>query len=71
MRHRPIELARDPDLRLALQAMQRAAHRARELAARTGTAIVIVRNGVMEHVYPAREDVLVVVPQTPSHNRDD
>jgi len=30
--------------------LQRAAHRARELAARTGTALVVTRQGVIEHI---------------------
>jgi len=52
MNKRPIETARDADLRLSLQALQRAAQRARELAAQTGTAVVFIRDGVIEHVHP-------------------
>jgi len=55
MNRKPIETARDSDLRLSPQAMQRAAQRARELAARTGTALVISRNGVIEHIRPQPE----------------
>jgi hypothetical protein len=51
----PIETAHDADLRLSLQAMRRAAQRARELAMQTGTAIVVSRNGVVEHIRPHRE----------------
>lgn len=52
MNTRPISLANDPDLRLSPQAMQRAALRARELAARTGTAIVVSHDGVIEEISP-------------------
>jgi hypothetical protein len=52
MNKQPIETARDADLRLSSQALQRAARRAREIAAQTGTALVVTRNGVIEHLYP-------------------
>jgi len=55
MNKQPIETARDADLRLSPQAMQRAARRARELAIQTGTAIVVSRNGVIEHIRPRPE----------------
>ena len=48
----PIAQAKDRDLRLSLAALQRAAQRAREVAAATGTALVISRNGVIEHIVP-------------------
>ena len=41
MNKQSIEAARDADLRLSQHAMQRAARRAHELAAQTGTAIVV------------------------------
>ncbi len=52
MNKQPIETACDADLRMSAQAMQRAAQRARELAARTGTTLVISRQGVIEHLRP-------------------
>ncbi|MFZ2207962.1 MAG: hypothetical protein WAV22_04780 [Porticoccaceae bacterium] len=52
MNTRPIEQARTPDLRDSWPALQRAARRAREIAAQTGTALVVTRNGVIEHLYP-------------------
>jgi hypothetical protein len=52
MNTRPLDEARDPDLRGSLAALRRAARRAREIAAQTGTAIVVSRNGVIEHVRP-------------------
>ena len=48
----PIENAVNPDLRGSWPALQRAAQRARQIAAQTGTAIVVMRNGQMEHLYP-------------------
>ena len=52
MNKQPIESALDPDLRLSAVALQRAAHRAHELARQTGTAVVISRDGVVLHVQP-------------------
>ena len=49
---KPIETARTRDLPGSWFALQRAARRARELAAQTGTALVVERNGVVEHIYP-------------------
>jgi hypothetical protein len=66
MNKRPIETARDSDLRLSLQAMKRAAQRARELAAQTGTALVISRNGVIEHIFPQPELVEPHVHEPPA-----
>lgn len=43
---RPIEAATNPDLRHSWPALLRAAQRARQLAAQTGTAIVVVRDSV-------------------------
>ena len=53
MNKQSIEAARDADLRLSQQAMQRAARRAHELAAQTGTAIVVSHNGVIEQIRPS------------------
>ncbi|MCB1958942.1 MAG: hypothetical protein KDE68_00180 [Rhodocyclaceae bacterium] len=57
MNPKPIETACDSDLRLSGQAMQRAAQRARELAARTGTELIVSRNGVIERIRPLPGDV--------------
>ncbi|GAB3362811.1 MULTISPECIES: hypothetical protein [Giesbergeria] len=48
----PIESAINADLRGSWLALQRAALRARQVAAQTGTAVVVMRNGVLEHIYP-------------------
>jgi hypothetical protein len=53
----PIDQARDSDLRFSQQALERAAHRAHELARSTGTFIVVSRNGVVEHLTPASDKV--------------
>ena len=50
---RPISEARSADLRGSLPALRRAAERARQIAAQTGTAIVTRRAGKLERVYPA------------------
>ena len=50
MNDRPIEQAADEDLRWSMIALQRAAKRAHELAAKTGTPIVISRNGIVEYL---------------------
>ena len=50
-----IESAINDDLRGSWLALQRAAMRARRIAMQTGTALVVVRNGVLEHLYPMPE----------------
>jgi len=64
---KPIEQAITPDLRGVWPALQRAAQRAREIAMQTGTAIVVSRNGVIEHIYPKpeSESAQVQEPQAP------
>jgi len=49
---RPIEQANNADLRGSWPALRRAAERARQIAAQTGTAVVVVRDGVVQHLYP-------------------
>lgn len=49
---KPIEQARNPDLRGSLPALLRAAQRARELAMQTGTELIVSRDGVIERVDP-------------------
>lgn len=56
MKHpKPIDQARTADLRGSWQALQRAARRARELAAQTGTELIVSRNGVIERIRPLPE----------------
>jgi hypothetical protein len=52
MNTKPIEEARDADLRFSHAALLRAAQRARALAQATGTAIVVSRDGVIEYLRP-------------------
>lgn len=46
---RPIDQASNSDLRGSAAALVRAAQRAREVAMRTQTALVVRRNGVLVH----------------------
>jgi len=62
---KPIEQARDADLRLSFVALQRAALRARQIAEQTGTAIVISRDGILEYCQPQKETVSML-QQTPA-----
>ena len=63
MNKQPIEMARDVDLRLSQQALQRAAQRARELAMQTGTSIVVSHLGVLEQINPKAEVVAQCVQE--------
>ena len=49
---RPLEESKNPDLRNSLKALERAALRARELAIRTRTPLIVSRNGVIEKLMP-------------------
>ena len=62
----PIETATNADLRGSWLALQRAALRARQIAAQTGTAVVVMRNGVLEHVYPQAGLAVGSLPDTAS-----
>lgn len=68
---RPIAEANSADLRGSWPALRRAAERARQLAAQTGTAVVVVRNGVVQHLYPTgpQPSVSVAKEPSPSHVR--
>ena len=54
MKPETIGQARDPVLPLSLVAMRRAAQRAREIAQRTHTALIIVRDGKVVRIEPGR-----------------
>lgn len=58
MNTQPIETAMDADLRAVPVALARAAQRARELAARTGTRLVTVERGEVKLVAVSPDDVL-------------
>lgn len=65
MNKQSIEKAQDADLRLSVAAMQRAAQRARELARKTGTAIVVSRNGIVVHLAPDAPELEALSVQEP------
>jgi len=46
----------DPDMQEAPRALLRAAQRAREIAKRTGTGVVVFRDGKVQEVSPDDED---------------
>jgi hypothetical protein len=58
MNTKAINQANNADLRGSWQALQRAAQRARELAAQTGTELIVTRGGVIERIKP--------LPDTPA-----
>lgn len=60
-----IDTARDADLRLSRQALQRAAQRAQHVARQTGTAIVVSRQGVVEKLLPEAAATGVQEPDAP------
>ena len=66
MNNKPIEQARDDDLRLSMVALRRAAKRAREIARSTGTFVVIGRDGVVERLRPETMDAEPAVQQPPA-----
>lgn len=45
MKNKPISGAKDPDIRNSQAALERAAKRAREVAIKSGTKLVVNRNG--------------------------
>lgn len=45
MKPKDISEAKDPDLRTSLAALRRAAHLARETAIRTGTSLIVFKDG--------------------------
>lgn len=64
MNTKPIESARDADIRLSLVALRRAAQRAQELARESGLPLVISRNGLVEYAPLRPEQPLIL--QEPS-----
>lgn len=54
MNSKSIETAKDPDLAQSLQALRRAAQRARDLAAQTGTNLIVQRDAKIEPAQPLR-----------------
>lgn len=71
MNQKPISQAKDSDLRLSMAALERAAIRARELAERTGTELIISRNGVIERIAPGTQGNQLREPSPPYKDKDD
>ena len=71
MNTRPLEEARDPELYGSLAALRRAAKRAREIAAQTGTSVVVSRNGVIEHLRPPATRVSMQAQEPPAAHGDE
>ena len=53
MNEKPISEAKDPDIRDSFAALKRAALNAREVARKTGTALVVNRNGKTVKIDPS------------------
>ena len=71
MNKRPLEEARDPELHGSLAALRRAAKRAREIAAQTGTSVVVSRNGVIEYLRPPATGVSMQAQEPPAAHADE
>lgn len=71
MNQKPISQVKDSDLRLSMAALERAAIRARELAERTGTELIISRNGVIERVALGAGANQLREPNPPYKDKDD
>ncbi|MFY7866519.1 hypothetical protein [Roseateles sp.] len=61
MSTKTIDQATSADLRGSWQALLRAAQRARELAAKTGTELVVSRNGVIQRIKPEPRSATVTL----------
>ncbi len=55
MNNKPISEAQDPDIRNSQAALERAAKRAREVAMKSGTYLVVKRNGKTVLVNPSQK----------------
>lgn len=66
MNTKTIDQANTADLRGSWAALQRAARRARELAAQTGTELVVSRNGVIERIKPQPDTTSDPTQETPA-----
>ena len=70
MNTKTIDQANTADLRGSWAALQRAARRARELAAQTGTELVVSRNGVIERIKPQPDITSDPTQETPATCKD-
>lgn len=53
MNQHPIEQAVDADLRFSIVALRRAAQRARDIAQRTGTDLIVIELGRLRRISPS------------------
>ena len=70
MNTKTIDQANTADLRGSWAALQRAARRARELAAQTGTELVVSRNGIIERIKPQPDTTSNPTQETPATYKD-
>lgn len=66
MSTRPLEMSDDPDLRLSLPAMRRAAQRAREIARQTNTFVIVGELGRVLRLSPEDMDRNEAERRTPA-----
>ena len=64
MNSKTLEDSLYPDLPRSLIALERAAQRAREIAARTGTALIVQRGGRIERLSPLEKPDLDLKPES-------
>ncbi len=64
MNMKSLQEIEDEDLRNILPALKRATQRARQIAAQTQTAIIVMRDGQMVREYPSLHDQNVSVDKT-------
>lgn len=70
MKTKPIEQARDTDIRLSLVALRRAARRAQALARDSGLPLVISHNGLVEYApLPPEPPLVLQDPSGPSGDK--
>lgn len=71
MNTKTINQAKNADLRGSWPALQRAAQRARELAAQTGTELIISRDGAIERIRPRPTAGSLQTPESVLHHADE
>lgn len=64
MNTKAINQANNADLRGSWQALLRAAQRARELAAQTGTELIVSRGGTIERIKPTPDTAVQQVQES-------
>ena len=67
MNPRSLAMSDDPDLRLSLPAMRRAAHRAREIARQTNTFVIVGELGRVRRISAEDLDRIEAERRTPAY----